>query len=154
LRSLPDTAINSNVLGDAARGRDIVRGSGDCLDCHRVGGTGSALGPDLSRIGLDRRAADLVRALVEPNANAEPNQRFYRVTPRRGEAVTGRLLNHDTFTVQLFALDGQLRSFSKEDLRDFGFVESPMPSYRDKLSPQALSDVVAYLVSLRGGLLQ
>jgi hypothetical protein len=36
-------------------------------------------------------------------------------------------------------------------LRSFGFVPSPMPSYRGTLSPQALADVVSYLVSLRGG---
>jgi putative heme-binding domain-containing protein len=151
LRSLPDTAIDASVVGDAARGRDIVRNSSDCLTCHRVGTTGSALGPDLSRVGLDRRAAELMRALVDPDAEVQPNQRFYEVTPRRGEAVTGRLLNHDTFTVQLFDVNGQLRSFDKAALRDFGFVASPMPSYRDKLSPQALADVVTYLVSLRGG---
>jgi putative heme-binding domain-containing protein len=154
LRSLPATAVDSSVPGDAARGREIARGSGDCLDCHRIGAAGSALGPDLSRVGLDRRAAELMRALIEPNAEVQPNQRFYRVTPRRGEPVTGRLLNHDTFTVQLYDEEGQLRSFDKADLRDFGFVESPMPSYRDTLSPQALADVVSYLVSLRGGSVQ
>jgi putative heme-binding domain-containing protein len=151
LRSLPETATEAGVGGDAARGREIVRNSTDCMTCHRIGGVGSALGPDLSRIGLDRRAAELVRALVEPNAEVQPNQRTYKVTPRRGEPVTGRLLNHDTFTVQLFDTQGQLRSFDKAELRDFGIVASPMPSYRDTLSSQALADVVSYLVSLRGG---
>lgn len=151
LRSLPETAVDASALGDATRGRDIVTGSGACLDCHRVGSAGSALGPDLSRIGLDRRAAELMRALVEPNAEVQANHRFYRVTPQRGEPVTGRLLNHDTFTVQLYDGEGRLRSFDKGELRGFGFVESPMPSYRDKLSAQALADVVSYLVSLRGG---
>jgi putative heme-binding domain-containing protein len=154
LRSLPDAAIDTSVVGDAARGREIVQRSSDCLTCHRVGATGSALGPDLSRVGLDRRAAELMRALVEPNADVQPNQRFFEVTPKRGEAVTGRLLNHDTFTVQLFDANGRLRSFDKASLRDFGFVPSPMPSYRDTLSAQALADVVSYLVSLRGGSVQ
>lgn len=154
LRSLPATATDAGVGGDATRGREIVRNSSDCMTCHRIGAAGSALGPDLSRIGLDRRATDLVRALVDPNAEVQPNQRTYRVTPRHGEPVTGRLLNHDTFTVQLFDAQGQLRSFDKATLSGFGFVESPMPSYRDKLSPQALADVVSYLVSLRGGSLQ
>jgi cytochrome c1 len=35
-------------------------------------------------------------------------------------------------------------------LREFGILKSPMPSYRDKLTPQELSDLVAYLVSLKG----
>jgi putative heme-binding domain-containing protein len=154
LRSLPDTGSDTSVVGDAARGAEIVRSSSDCMTCHRVGTTGSALGPDLSRVGLDRRAAELMRALVDPNAEVQPNHRFFKVTPKRGEAVTGRLLNHDTFTVQLLDLSGQLRSFDKAALSDFGFVPSPMPSYRGKLSPQALADVVSYLVSLRGGSVQ
>lgn len=154
LRSLPESAIDTSVTGDAARGRAIVRSSSDCLTCHRIGTSGSTLGPDLSRVGLDRRAAELLRALVEPNAEVQPNQRFYQVTPKRGAAVAGRLLNHDTFTVQLFDMRGQLRSFDKADLREFGFVPSPMRSYRDELSPQELADVVSYLVSLRGGPVQ
>ena len=154
LRSLPSTAVDTSVRGDAARGREIVGAESDCLACHRVGVTGSVLGPDLSRIGLDRRAAELTLALVEPNAEVQPTQRFYRVTPKRGAAVTGRLLNHDTFTVQLYDLQGELRSFDKAQLRSFGFVESPMPSYRGKLEEQELADVVSYLVSLRGGSVQ
>lgn len=151
LRSLPETAVDTNVRGDVGRGREIVVRSSDCLTCHRIGGVGSALGPDLSRVGLDRRSAELMRALVDPNAEVQPTHRFYQVTPKRGAAVTGRLLNHDTFTVQLFDTEGDLRSFDKADLRSFGFVPSPMPSYRGTLSPQALADVVSYLVSLRGG---
>jgi hypothetical protein len=40
-------------------------------------------------------------------------------------------------------------SFWKQDLREFGFAPSPMPSYRDRLTPQEIADVVSYLVSLR-----
>jgi hypothetical protein len=43
-----------------------------------------------------------------------------------------------------------LRSFVKSDLREHGFAESPMPSYRGTLTPQELADVVSYLVSLKG----
>ena len=65
--------------------------------------------------------------------------------------VACRLLNLDTFTVQLLDSKEQLRSFVKSDVRDHGFVEkSMMPSYKEKLSPQELADVVSYLVSLKG----
>lgn len=154
LRSLPSTAIDTSVRGDVARGREVVRVSSDCLTCHRVGAAGSVLGPDLSRVGLDRRSAELMQALVEPNAEVQPNQRFFRVAPKRGAAVIGRLLNHDTFTVQLLDLQGDLRAFDKAELESFGFVQSPMPSYRGKLSEQALADVVSYLGTLRGGSVQ
>jgi putative heme-binding domain-containing protein len=150
LRSMPESFTEAAAAGNPARGRAIVTDSGDCLDCHTVAGRGSRLGPDLSRIGLERRAAEIERSLLEPEAEVEPENRFYEVTPKQDEPVAGRLLNQDTFTVQLMDADERLRSFRKSDLDAFGFVESPMPSYRDTLDAQALADVVSYLVSLRG----
>ena len=88
--------------------------------------------------------------MLDPGAEVQPANRYYTVTPKRGPAVTGRLLNQDTFSVQLMDADEHLRSFQKADLRDFGFAESPMPSYRETFDAQALADVVSFLVSLRG----
>jgi hypothetical protein len=40
---------------------------------------------------------------------------------------------------------------SKADLRDYTYVKSsPMPSYRDTLTVDERSDLVTYLVSLKG----
>ena len=80
----------------------------------------------------------------------QPNNRFYRVVTADGKEVEGRLLNRDTYTVQLLDLDEQLRSFAIADLREHGFDETPMPSFRKKLNAQQIADLVAYLVSLRG----
>src|SRR5262245_28783209 len=42
--------------GDTARGKTIVEGNkGNCLSCHRINGTGSRFGPDLSVIGAPPR---------------------------------------------------------------------------------------------------
>lgn len=150
LRSLPAAYRAPAAVGDPARGRELFAGRGHCFDCHRVAGEGSRLGPDLSRIGLERRAAELERSLLDPEAEVEPYNRSYTVQPRQGAPVTGRLLNQDTFTVQLMDTDERLRSFEKWKLRDFGFTGSPMPSYRDSLDAQSLADLVSYLVSLRG----
>ena len=73
-----------------------------------------------------------------------------RILLKDGTTVTGRLLGHDTFSVQLLDSKEQLRSFAKGDLREHGFVASPMPSYRGTLSPQEIADMVSYLSSLRG----
>jgi len=67
-----------------------------------------------------------------------------------GTTVHGRLLNLDTFTIQMIDDKENLRSFVKSDLRSYKFEEkSPMPSYQGKLSDQEIGDVVAYLSSLR-----
>lgn len=136
--------------GNPDRGRLVFEGKGTCMDCHRVHGQGSRVGPDLSGIGLLRRAAHLEQSLLDPAAEVQPANRFYSVTPADGEPVTGRLLNHDTFTVQIFDADERLRSFFKADLLEHGFVDTPMPSFRDELSAREIADVVAWLASLRG----
>jgi putative heme-binding domain-containing protein len=138
------------LAGDAVRGEALFEGKGECLDCHRIDGVGSRVGPDLSRIGRVRRAGDLMRSLLDPAAEVQPNNRFYRVVTNAGEEVTGRLLNHDTFTVLLIDLDERLRRFDKADLREQGFEGSPMPSYRDTLSEQEIADLVSYLGAQRG----
>ena len=138
------------VRGDAARGQTIVEGKGGCLTCHRINGVGSGVGPELTRIGAVRGAFEVEQSLVDPNADVQPTNRFYRVVLRDGTAVTGRLLTHDTFSIQLLDMNERLRSFNKSDLREQGFAASPMPSFRERLTAQELADVVSYLVSLRG----
>ena len=137
--------------GDPARGKAIFEGKGACLTCHRLKGAGSRLAPDLTDIGGRRRAADLQRSVVEPDAEILPQNRSVRVVTKDGATITGRLLNHDTFTVQLFDSNERLVSFSKANLREFTVTDkSPMPSYQGKLSPAELDDLVSYLVSLKG----
>ena len=121
------------------------------MQCHRVGTAGSRVGPDLSDIGALRRNVEIERSLLEPDEEVLPQNRYYRVVTKQGETVTGRILNLDTFTVQILDSRERLVSLQRSDLREAGFVDkSPMPSYRDKLSSQELADIVTYLASLKG----
>jgi putative heme-binding domain-containing protein len=139
----------ATVAGDATRGKAVYDSKGGCASCHRINGTGSRVGPDLSRIGQGRRAAEIEAALLDPAADVQPQNRFYRVVQRDGTIVTGHLLSHDTFTVQMMDTKEQLRTFVKSDLKEFGFMDTPMPSYKEKLTAQERADVVAYLLSLK-----
>ena len=74
-----------------------------------------------------------------------------KVVTRDGTAITGRLLHHDTFSILILDANEQLRAFSKSDLRDVAILKtSSKTSYRGKLTPQEIADVVGYLVSLKG----
>lgn len=148
LRSL--ASAGSDNAGDAARGAQLFAGKGECRSCHRVAGTGSRLGPDLTLVGRARSAAELEVSLRAPERVVRPEHRFYRVVTRRGAEVSGRLLNHDAFSVQLLDSDEQLRSFNKDQLSEHGFTDPGMPSVEGLLSDQEVADLVAYLVSLRG----
>jgi putative heme-binding domain-containing protein len=151
LRSLAITAENSAVKGDINRGKTLFEGKGQCLSCHRVNGNGSRLGPDISDIGQFRRAADVERAIVGPGGEVRPSNRGVRVVTSDGTTVTGKLLNHDTYSLLLIDSMEQLRSFLKSNLREFTVVEPPaMPSFREKMSADEITDLVRYLVSLKG----
>ena len=137
--------------GDAAQGKAIFEGKGACLTCHRVKGNGSRLGPELTDIGALRRAVELERSILDPDAEVLPQNRSFRVVTKDGATTIGRLLNQDAFTVQLFDARERMLSFSKSNLKEYAFVDkSPMPSYQGKLSPKELADLVSYLVSLKG----
>lgn len=150
LRSLaaPTGAVADPAV--VARGRKLFETEG-CMNCHRVHGHGSRVGPDLSNVGARRKREDIQQSLVDPNAEILPENRFVKLVTRDGATVTGRILNEDTFSIQLIDSKEELRSFQKSDLSSFEFLKkSPMPSFRDKLSGEQLTDLVDYLASLKG----
>jgi len=152
LRSLGEK--EEGLAGNVERGQVLFTGRGECQDCHMVNGEGSVLGPDLSSIALVRSSAELRDSLLAPAAVVQPNSRFYTVVTTSGEEITGRLLNHDAFSVQLLDANERLRYFDKTNLAEFGFSDPGMPALGADFSEQDVADLVAYLASLRRGAAQ
>jgi putative heme-binding domain-containing protein len=151
LRFMAANAYSTSAPGDPVRGKAIFEGKGECLNCHRVKDKGSRFGPDLAEIGAVRRMIELERSLIEPNAEILFQNRMVRLVTPDGVTITGRLLNQDTFSVQLIDSKERLLSFQKSSLKEYAFIDkSPMPTYREKLNSGELSDLVSYLVTLKG----
>jgi putative heme-binding domain-containing protein len=136
--------------GDAARGKTLFESSG-CFDCHRIGDRGSRFGPDLSDIG-ERRTPDRLRlALVEPDKEVVPENRFAHVVTRDGTKILGRLLNQDSTSVQLMTQKEELKSYLRANLREYTILDTGlMPSSKGKLTDRQVDDIVGYLSSLKG----
>jgi putative heme-binding domain-containing protein len=151
IRTMGDFDPGTLTLGDVDRGRGVLVGKGDCLSCHRIAGSGSRRAPDLTDIGVRRSAGALERTLLDPDSSMLPVNRPVRVVTRDGKEIIGRRLNEDTFTVQLIDQDERLLSLEKANLREYAFLTiSLMPSYEGQLSEQELSDLLAYLLTLKG----
>jgi putative heme-binding domain-containing protein len=151
VRNMRDFNAASVTLGDPRRGRAIFEDKGRCSTCHQVNGAGSHVAPDLSDIGSARSAGVLQQSLIDPASTMMPINRPVRIVMKDGKTITGRRVNEDTYTVQLIDDQERLLSLSKADFREFTILKtSPMPSYKDALNAQELSDLVAYLVSLKG----
>jgi putative heme-binding domain-containing protein len=144
-----DTSASVRV-GDAARGRAVFHGKGECGTCHRVAGQGPRAAPDLSDIGVIRAPAVLERSLRDPTSALLPINRPVRIVMRDGRTILGRRLNEDTHTVQLIDEHERLVSITKKDVRTLDVAkESAMPAYAGRLSDNEMADVVAYLLTLR-----
>ena len=152
LRTMAAATATTTSGGDPARGKAIYDGKGNCASCHRIRGVGSRLGPDLSDIGVYRLAGELERSLTEPDAEILPQNRHFRGITKDGAAITGTLLNEDKYAIQILDSKDRLVSVKRASLKEFTFTtnKSPMPSYKDKLTHQELSDLVSYLASLNG----
>jgi putative heme-binding domain-containing protein len=135
--------------GNADRGRTLF--IDECAGCHQVRGEGGALGPDLTTIGATRSRAALVTALRDPSATVALGFRAVTAVTHGGERVEGVVKGEDAFSIQILTVDGELRSFRKQELRQLTrSTGSLMPTYDTaKLSDAALEDVLAYLGTLR-----
>ena len=74
---------------------------------------GGYLGPDLSSIGITRPADELERAITKPSTDIRERQPHGDRHARDGPALTGRLLNQDTDTLQFIDAAGRLTSVRK-----------------------------------------
>jgi putative heme-binding domain-containing protein len=146
-----DRAGRPIKIGIASRGQAIVEGKGGCLACHRIDGRGPRQAPELSDIGLVRGAAAIHRTLTDPSSGMMPINRPVRIVMKDGRTIAGRRLNEDTFTVQLIDDKERLHSLEKSAIRSMtAETTSPMPSYATRLTAEELSDVIAYLLTLKG----
>jgi putative heme-binding domain-containing protein len=137
-------------IGDAERGRGVFDGKGACGSCHRLDGRGPRAAPDLSDIGLARTPASLQRSLLDPSSGMMPINRPVRIVTQDGRTLTGRRLNEDTYTVQLFTDTEQLISLAKSDIRSYEVsTTSTMPSYANRLTADEVADLIAYLLTLK-----
>ena len=147
-------AAGEKVPGDPEQGRRLFDGKGGCLRCHSVDGIGGTLGPALTEIGARRSAAFMRNTLLDPASTLPDGFAMVRAQTKDGRQLTGIRLNEDPWSIQFRDPSGGLRSFWKDDLKDLhkDFARSPMPSFRGVFNESELTDVISYLVSLRGGL--
>jgi cytochrome c oxidase cbb3-type subunit III len=138
--------------GDVAAGESLFWGKGGCGRCHRVGARGSSLGPSLTRVGAQRSLAYLRESVLAPDADVTPGYATITAVMRDGTKIVGVERAFDNFSAQFVDLSGRYYSLQKDDVTSIQReYRSVMPSsYGRLLSERELTDLLAYLASLRG----
>jgi len=92
----------------------------------------------------------MVTSLTNPSKATQPINRPITIVAKDGRTITGRRFDEDTFSVRLIDSQGRLLSIQKSDISRYDVNATNMPSYKGKLTDDQISDLLAYLVSLKG----
>jgi len=139
--------------GDAERGKAVFfETSGvQCKSCHKIGGIGTEIGPDLSQIGKKYDRAKILENILEPSKEIDPKYRVHLVQTADGQVHSGLLIKSETPEVVLKDAKGQLISIPSADVEQLApQQQSMMPDLllRDMTAVQ-VADLIAYLSGLK-----
>ncbi len=147
--SLNASAAESQVPGDPAAGERFFFGQGQCASCHMAAGAGAPIGPDLSRIALERTVDELRESLLNPSGQITDGYGLLEVRLDDGAALRGFARNRTSFDIALQDLDGRLHPLSLDRVAAITEEKtSPMPAV--EASADEVQNLLAYLSGLRG----
>ncbi len=138
--------------GDIERGRTLFfgRSAAACRRCHKVGGNGGEVGPDLSKTGKEKDRNYLLEAIVDPSAKIAKGFETVIIVTMEGKIHSGILKSEDDSVVQLMTPTGALISVAKDDIDERANGQSGMPQDIAKnLTRAEIRDLVEYLTTLQ-----
>ncbi|MEL0120068.1 MAG: c-type cytochrome, partial [Opitutae bacterium] len=136
--------------GDAQAGRKLVFGhpAAQCIRCHKVAGLGSEIGPDLSKVAAKLSRADILEALVDPQAKLTEGYGLLVGKLKDGTDVSGSILKSSDRHYQIRTAEGNDLQVERKNLAS-EVLTSQMPPMGAILTRYELRDIVEFLSNLR-----
>jgi putative membrane-bound dehydrogenase-like protein len=151
-RTLPPLDQILSKTGDVQKGQAVFfKQEAQCSKCHRVGGIGSWVGPDLSQAGAKFAKDGLLQKIIHPNASIAHGYRQYTVETQKGQLIAGLIVDESKETLVLKNAEGERIVLSAKDIASKVEMEATiMPEgLVQHLTDQELIDLLAYLGTLR-----
>jgi quinoprotein glucose dehydrogenase len=148
-----DAFRESLVGGNAERGRKIFfeRAEVNCLRCHTIDGKGGQVGPDLSKIGTEKKREYLLEAIVDPNKTIAKGFETVVLSLDDGRQVAGILKGETDKHVQLMSPEAKVVTVPKSAIESRTTGKSAMPQDVIKtLTKSDIRDLVEFLAGLSG----
>ena len=136
--------------GDPADGSKIFNEhlAAQCVACHRIGDTGSNVGPPLTQAGTKSRQY-LLESLIHPQAQITPGYGLVTLVNKDGTSAAGALKERGENHIILVNPDGSETRHSLEQMASLTDPVSTMPPMAGILTPRELRDLTAFLAQLR-----
>jgi putative heme-binding domain-containing protein len=138
--------------GNPVRGREaFFSEKSKCATCHRVGEEGGKIGPDLSTIGANRSARDLIESIVFPSSSIVRQYEPYNVLTGSGRAYDGLIVRETADMLHIQQQTGDPVAVPRAEITVLQpSTVSIMPKGLEQtLTEQQLADVVAWLMRLK-----
>ncbi len=136
------------LAGDAAKGREIYRQR--CSSCHRLGGEGFAVGPDLVTVKNAGREKMLVN-ILDPNREIAAQYIAFQVDTKDGESLVGIITSETTSSLTVGQAYGKEDVIPRSTLKAMrSQSQSLMPEGLEQgLAPQDLANLLEYISTAR-----
>ena len=141
-------AASVDLAGDAARGLAVYQRA--CMICHRAGGQGMEVGPDLLTVKNKGRPA-LLTAILEPNKEIAAQYMSFLVQTRAGESYLG-VIAEDTATQLTLRMPGGVsKTILRADVTGSSSDgRSLMPEgLEGGLTTQDMADLLTFIETLK-----
>ena len=147
VRSLNAPAATVPAAGDPAAGERLFFGRGGCAECHRMGGRGGYLGPDLSDIANTRRVSEIRTALLNPKPVDGDGYQPLLLTDPDGRKLRAVARHISDWSIQALDEKGVLHLLHGAEMRRAQVqTKSWMPAdLGQRLSPAEIDSLVAFL---------
>ena len=128
LRNLGTVAPPERPIGNVENGARLF--AAQCASCHRVAGRGGRLGPDLTRIGVARSRAALIREIRTPSEWMPPAFETVTLVTKDGQRIRGVKKNEDVFSIQVMDMRERIQGYLKANLQEVIYEKSSlMPAF-------------------------
>jgi quinoprotein glucose dehydrogenase len=138
--------------GNAEEGKKIFleRAEVSCVRCHKAGGEGGEVGPDLGKIGAAKPREYLLESIVYPNKHIAAGFESLMLSMRDGAIYAGLLKSESDTDLVLNSPEDGLLTLKKTDIKERQRGLSGMPEeLRQVLTKQDLRNLVEFLSRLK-----
>ncbi|MEL6107220.1 MAG: PQQ-dependent sugar dehydrogenase [Planctomycetota bacterium] len=139
--------------GNAQSGRALLMDaqSRQCVNCHRVKGTGRSVGPDLDLIATKRSKEHLLESILNPSKAIDQLYQTHTVLTDDGDIVSGLMIETKPTNLTIRTADGKDHVVSTDRIQSQKTSPiSIMPTgLAAELTAQELADILAFLTSLK-----
>ena len=139
--------LSRTGLGDSHAGQEIFV-KAQCASCHRVNGTGEAVGPDLTNLASRFSLREAIESTVSPSTVIPARYASKKIQTVDGVMLHGMAIQQPDGSYFVLQSDGQRIRVAKEDIEELQESDqSAMPdNLLEELTMAQIADLFAYLM--------